>query len=189
MRLSIRFLAAALVVAALVPLTGTGSVARAQSGGIYDLTWNKVSGGGVTQSSGGAFSLGGTFGQADAQSSTGGPYQLRGGFWSGVAMGQLVDVPEVPSTPRPRFALQGFPRNPASRSGMEVSFTLASSAPAELDLLDVGGRRVRTESVGALGPGSHTVRFSGAERIEPGIYWLRLRQGTDQKIMKAVVLE
>lgn len=189
MKAPIRLLVVGLIAAVLVSLAGTRSAAVAQSGGIYDLSWHKVSGGGAMQSNGGAFSLGGTFGQADARTSSGGPYQLRGGFWTGVARHQLVDVPDAPSAPRPRFALRGFPRNPITRSGMDVSFTLASAQPAELELLDVGGRRVRSESVGSLGPGSHVVRFRRGESIEPGIYWLRLRQGSEQGVTKVVVLD
>jgi len=55
----------------------------AQSGGGYDLTWNVIAGGGATFSTGGAYSLGGTIGQADANTTTmtGGSYSLQGGFW------------------------------------------------------------------------------------------------------------
>lgn len=180
---------AAWIAAVVVSLAGTASVAAAQSGGIYDLSWHKIANGGVTQSSGGNFSLGGTFGQTDAQTSAGGAYELRGGFWTGVALRQLLDVPEIPAAPRPRFALRGFPSNPVTRSGMEVSFTLASSDPAQLDLLDIGGRRLRSESVGALGPGDHRLRFSLPQGVAPGIYWLRLRQGAEEKILKSVVLD
>ena len=54
--------------------------ALAQSGG-YDLTWNRVDGGGGT-SSGGAFSLSGSIGQPDAGRLSGGTYTLNGGFWN-----------------------------------------------------------------------------------------------------------
>lgn len=49
----------------------------------YELDWATVDGGGVTASSGGAYTLGGTVGQADAGSvASGGVYSLRGGFWA-----------------------------------------------------------------------------------------------------------
>ena len=60
-------------------------VARAQSGGGYDLTWNTVDGGGATWSEGGGYSLGGTVGQPDAGVLSGGGYTLAGGFWPGGA--------------------------------------------------------------------------------------------------------
>ncbi len=67
----------------LVALTTSQTVApvSAQSGGTYDLTWNTIDGGGQMFSTGGAYSLGGTIGQADAGTMSGGSYTLSGGFW------------------------------------------------------------------------------------------------------------
>jgi hypothetical protein len=58
------------------------------SGGSYTLTKSTIDGGGGL-SAGGAYTLNGTVGQPDAslQVHTGGPYQLRGGFW-----GRLTDL-------------------------------------------------------------------------------------------------
>jgi len=57
----------------------------AQTGGLFDLSWSTVDGGGVS-SSGGSFALGGTAGQPDAGVSAGGTFTLGGGFWSGDAI-------------------------------------------------------------------------------------------------------
>lgn len=59
------------------------STTLAQSGGVYDLSWNTIDGGGATFSAGGAYSLGGTIGQADVGTLTGGSFSLAGGFWGG----------------------------------------------------------------------------------------------------------
>ena len=67
---------------ASVVFVGVGSSALAQSGGGYDLTWNKIAGGGATNTSGGGYELGGTIGQADAGKLSGGAYSLNGGFWT-----------------------------------------------------------------------------------------------------------
>ena len=56
-------------------------IALAQSGGVYDLTWNTIDGGGGT-STGGVYSLSGTIGQPDAGTLSGSPYTLNGGFWN-----------------------------------------------------------------------------------------------------------
>ena len=57
--------------------------ARAQSGGIYDLSWNTCDGGGGA-SSGGIYILSGTIGQPDAgPAQAGGIYNCSGGFWPG----------------------------------------------------------------------------------------------------------
>ena len=62
------------------------SVALAQSGGGYDLSWSTVDGGGATFSTGGGYTLGGTIGQPDAGVLAGGGYTLGGGFWRGGAV-------------------------------------------------------------------------------------------------------
>ena len=74
-----RLNSAALLIAAL----GVGRAAQAQTGGVYNLTWNTLDGGGATFATGGAYALGGTIGQADAGTSTGSAYTLAGGFWAG----------------------------------------------------------------------------------------------------------
>ena len=51
----------------------------------YDLSWWTVDGGGATFSTGGDYSLGGTVGQPDAGTMSGGDSALGGGFWSGIA--------------------------------------------------------------------------------------------------------
>ncbi|MCC6652123.1 MAG: hypothetical protein IT348_13305, partial [Candidatus Eisenbacteria bacterium] len=168
MNVSLRSSLRVFAVAVLLATIGAPSSALAQSGGVYDMSWNKIANGGVPQASGGAFTLSGTVGQADAGVLAGVAYRLDGGFWNGVALRQLLDVPDTPDTPdtpgtpvaRPvRFALRGFPSNPVTRSGLEVSFALPNGAPAVLDLLDVHGRSVRSRAVGSLGAGEHRVRF------------------------------
>jgi hypothetical protein len=78
-----------LAVGALLALVVGGVAAvQAQSGGGFDLTWNSVDGGGVTFSSAAGYTLGGTAGQPDAATWSGGGYTLSGGFWGGGAGGQ-----------------------------------------------------------------------------------------------------
>jgi hypothetical protein len=56
------------------------SLVLAQAGGVFDLTWSTIDGGGGS-SSGGGYALNGTIGQADAGSLSGGNFTLNGGFW------------------------------------------------------------------------------------------------------------
>jgi hypothetical protein len=74
-----------------------GGAALAQSGNGYDLSWWTVDGGGHTVSSGGDYTLGGTIGQPDASTLTGGGYTLAAGFWAGggVVAGYDVYLPLV----------------------------------------------------------------------------------------------
>lgn len=57
------------------------SIALAQSGNGYDLTWSTIDSGGEMFSAGNGYELGGTIGQADAGAMSGGAYELSGGFW------------------------------------------------------------------------------------------------------------
>lgn len=67
-------IAAATALSALITVT-----AAAQD---FSIPWHTVDGGGHMFSTGGAFALGGTIGQADAGVAlTGGAYSLTGGFW------------------------------------------------------------------------------------------------------------
>jgi len=61
----------------------------------YDLSWYTIDGGGATLagSTGGSYSLGGTIGQADAGTSSGGTYQLNGGFWDSSIITYLIYLP------------------------------------------------------------------------------------------------
>jgi hypothetical protein len=72
-------------------------LARAQTGGPYDLSWSTVDGGGHTFSTGGDYSLGGTIGQPDPGLLVGGDYTLGGGFWGGGAqrISQSIYLPLV----------------------------------------------------------------------------------------------
>lgn len=51
----------------------------------FDLAWHTIDAGGATFSSGGVFEIGGTIGQPDAGTLTGGIFELAGGFWAGSA--------------------------------------------------------------------------------------------------------
>jgi hypothetical protein len=59
------------------------TLASAQTGGEFELTWSTIDAGGGT-SSGGEFVLDGTIGQPDAGELSGGEFALSGGFWNDV---------------------------------------------------------------------------------------------------------
>lgn len=78
------------LVALVVSLGLLSTLAVAQSGEGYDLTWNTVDGGGYAFASEYRYTLGGTAGQSDAGVLAEGEYTLRGGFWSGCPIGYDV---------------------------------------------------------------------------------------------------
>ncbi len=84
----------AIFIAALLSLSMPSAPAVADGGG-YQLTWYSIDGGGATFSTGGAYQLGGSIGQPDAGTSSGGGYTLVGGFWSGAAIEYKVYLPAV----------------------------------------------------------------------------------------------
>jgi len=67
-----------LTVSILILAILTGSLAS----GEYELSWYTIDGGGG-RSTGGDFTLTGTIGQPDAAYSSGGNFELLGGFWPG----------------------------------------------------------------------------------------------------------
>ncbi len=85
------------------------------------------------------------------------------------------------------FALEGLAPNPASRE-LNVVFALPSSAPATLEMVDVGGRRVAGREVGSLGAGRHVVKLGNAHAVPAGVYWIRLTQGGQTLTTKAAVI-
>jgi hypothetical protein len=84
------------------------STAMAQSGGNYNLTRNTVDGGGATFSTGASYTLGGTIGQPDAGTLSGGTYILGGGFWSAV----LAPVTPTPTATQTATAPHTATRTP-----------------------------------------------------------------------------
>ena len=74
-----------------------------------------------------------------------------------------------------RLAIGAVSPNPSTR-GFVVSYTLASDAPASLDLVDVSGRRVFARELAGMGEGQHDLDLR-SERFAPGLYWARLQQG------------
>jgi hypothetical protein len=85
------------------------------------------------------------------------------------------------------LALRGLRPNPAV-DAINVSLSLPNSAPATLELVDLAGRLVANREVGSLGAGPHLVRLDNGASVAPGMYWLRLRQGGQQLMARAVVM-
>ncbi|MGH7741162.1 MAG: T9SS type A sorting domain-containing protein [Candidatus Eiseniibacteriota bacterium] len=83
-------------------------------------------------------------------------------------------VTGVGGMPRAEFALHGARPNP-SAGHLSVAFSLPDGSPAELELVDIAGRRVYQRDVGALGAGLHVVPIEHAG-LPAGVYAVRLTQ-------------
>ena len=88
-----------------------------------------------------------------------------------------------------RLALAGTRPHPAHGGSLRIAFSLASDAPARLDLFDVGGRRVASPSLDGFGPGDHVVPLDRTRVLAPGVYWARLVQGSARVEGRIVVID
>jgi hypothetical protein len=85
-----------------------------------------------------------------------------------------------------RLSLAGFHPNPAV-GPLSVSFSLATAAPARLEILDVAGRRVHARTLDRPAPGTQQLSLSGV-RLAPGVYVIRLEQSGSRIVTRSVVL-
>jgi hypothetical protein len=105
--------------------------------GSYDLTWYTVDGGGGTFSQGGNFSLGGTIGQYDAGSMSGGDFVINGGFWPGVGTAGTpipTNTPTETPTDTPTDTPTGTPTDtatPTPTAGVLVGHVIWQGPPAQ----------------------------------------------------------
>jgi hypothetical protein len=93
----------------------------------------------------------------------------------------------VPPGSAAAFALRGVAPNPAVDE-MWVSFSLGSSAPASLQLIDVAGREWLSREVGSLGAGAHQINLVAAGRVPPGLYFVRLSQAGSVALSRVAVV-
>jgi hypothetical protein len=85
------------------------------------------------------------------------------------------------------FALSHVAPNPAT-DRFVVTFALPSGEPARLELIDLGGRRVLSRDVGAVGAGSHRIEVDGVRDLAPGLYFLKLAQG-GRSVSRRIVIQ
>ena len=85
---------------------------------------------------------------------------------------------DAPGSSAVALALRGAAPNPARGDAVTVTLSLPEAAAgARLDVLDVSGRRVWSERLDALGPGTHQVRLKPQKAFPAGLYLLRLQHG------------
>jgi hypothetical protein len=100
--------------------------------------------------------------------------------------GYALSVPEAEAV---SLALGPAGPNPTRIGALMVQFSLADSAPASLELLDVAGRRVVEIEVSSFGAGRHTIELAEGRRLAPGLYLVRLRQGLDSRQTRVALLQ
>ena len=93
----------------------------------------------------------------------------------------------VEDAARGGLSIEAIQPNPALR-GVDLWFSLPRAEAAELELLDLAGRRVVTREVGTFGPGRHHIDLADARSLAPGLYFVRLVQGHATARAKVVVV-
>ncbi len=85
----------------------------------------------------------------------------------------------------------GPPRPNPAPGAVRVDLALPGAMPVEVSVFDVAGRRVRTLVAGNEGPGDlHLVwdrRDADGRRAPAGLYFLRMRAGTEVRVRKVVL--
>ncbi len=181
------------ILLALLVLALGASVAQAQSGGPYDLSWSTIDGGGGT-SSGGVYSLSGTAGQPDAGVHTGGAYALQGGFWySGLLATGVGDEPLPDETMLPLvYRLYDAAPNPFNPR-TQIAFDLPRTGTVRLCVYDLRGMLVRTLESGTLPAGHHVRTWDGVDdggaTVASGTYIMTIDAGDYHARKKGVLLK
>jgi hypothetical protein len=98
-----------------------------------------------------------------------------------------------PSTDVPRGSVAGLDLridgpNPVRGNRLRLTFSLPDSRPATLQMLDCAGRIVRGRVVHTSGGGSGYADLSEGGRLAPGVYLIRLSQGSASVARKLCVV-
>lgn len=112
----------------------------------------------------------------------------RYGYRLDLAGGGLVTSEVWVNVPLGALALAGARPNPSRSGALSVAFSLASDAPASLELIDMAGRRVLRRSLTELGPGPHVVAIERESPLPVGVYAIRLSQSGRTLSTKAAVV-
>ena len=65
------------------------------------------------------------------------------------------------------------------RTGGGLSLTLPEERDVTIEVFAVDGRRVASAAPARFEAGRHRVALPGAARLAPGVYWARVRAGSD----------
>ena len=85
--------------------------------------------------------------------------------------------------------MHGASRNPSPRGALAVELSLRGTARAALELYDVTGRRVVVRDLSGTSPGRRTLALPEAATLETGLYWVLLREGTNEARARVVLLQ
>jgi hypothetical protein len=94
----------------------------------------------------------------------------------------------VPDVREGSFGLERIRPNPVLGNVGTLRFELPISSSVRFELFDVRGRRVFERDLGELGPGPHTAELPGLNALTPGLYFVRLVQGSRAAVSRFTLL-
>jgi hypothetical protein len=107
-----------------------------------------------------------------------------------VAASGEVSFAFLAETDVPRQIRKRWPSPTFGRAS--IQWEVAERADGELAVYDVNGRRVAILAEGSMEAGIHKAEFTyhmdGVARLNPGLYFVRLRVGADVAVARTVVL-
>jgi hypothetical protein len=156
-----------------------GAVASGWPAGGFDLC-ALGTGGSVASASDGAL------GMIAAWSDTRNWRPQGGVFVSRITVSGDVDVQLAAIAGRLRLE---SPRPNPSNGPIEIPFELPSDGRARIEILDVMGRMREAREVGFLGAGRHTLEVGDGVKLGPGLYFVRLTQGSQVRLTRLALIE
>jgi len=165
----------------------------AQTGGPFDLSWSTIDGGGITYSSGGDFTVGGTIGQPDAGVLSNGAFSVSGGFWFGGAGETSAVDPVLPETAPLALRLLGHSPNPF-RQVTTIRYELpVDGTHVRIQVFDPSGREIAVLLDEVRDAGRHAAVWSGQDSrgrsVASGVYFYRFNAGSQSQVRKMVLIE
>lgn len=85
------------------------------------------------------------------------------------------------------FRLDAITPNPARGTDLHVHFALPDAGKAQLDLIDIAGRRVWSQEVAGAGP--HSLEVNSGGGLGPGVYFVRLTRNKSSLVRRVAVVD
>lgn len=92
-------------------------------------------------------------------------------------------------TAKPALKVSLLSGNPVRGKDLRLSIAVATEDPVTIDCVDVAGRRVFRERLGGLSEGAHEIGLSKGLGWRPGIYFLRVVQGTLSDVIRLAIMD
>ena len=185
----------AVVLLGLLLLTGLAIVqANAQTGGTFTLKRWAIANGGATFSTGGNFRLGGTIGQPNAGTSSGGGFTVRSGFWSAASSpqpSQLVLVLAILSfdndlTSHADGVIERFRLGTQANPSLRATLLVDQKGEANTEVVEIaGGVVTHTDSL-PWSPGDHELDTASPETIASFLNWARSAHLADRVLVALI---